>query len=275
MSSLSINTNLNALSAQRHISSSAGDMETRLNRMASALQINTAADDAAGLAISEGMSAQIRGTSQSVQNLQDGVSMLQTAEGGVSGIQENLHRMRELSIQASNDIIGDAGRSAIQAEMDQIVEEIDRSVETVTFNERELLSGDAEAAIELHAGPDRDETVSISISEMSTEALGVDEIDVTEEGGAGEAIEALNTAINQVSTERANIGSVQNRLEGAIDFLEIMEENVMASESQIRDADMAAEATELAQDQITTQAGVSTLGQAMNLEGSTASQLLS
>lgn len=277
MSSLSINTNLNALTAQRHLSNAQEGMNQRLRKVASGLRVNEAADDAAGLAISEGMRAQMRGTTQSVQNLQDGLSMLQTAEGGISSIQGNLQRMRELSLQAANDTVGQEGREAIQSEIDQIVEEIDRSTETVQFNNQQLLNGDvseSEGGAELHAGADRDETINVSISNMDSQALGVDSIDVTSQEGAEQAVETLTTAVNQVSTERANVGAAQNRLEETVGFLQIQNENTMASESQIRDADMASETTQLAQDRIMTQAGTSMLGQARNLQGSTATQLL-
>jgi len=147
----------------------------------------------------------------------------------------------------------------------------------VQFNQRELLSGDIDAesgGAVLHAGADRDETVTLTVESMDSETLEIDEIDVTSQDGAQQAIESLTGAINQVSTQRSDMGAVQNRLEGAIDFLQIAEENVQASESRIRDADMAAETTGRARSQILIQAGVSTLSQANNLHGQTALQLL-
>ncbi len=272
-----INTNLNAISAQRHLSRSSRQMDSRLESIASALRINRGADDAAGLAISEGMRAQMRGDSQAIRNLQDGVSMIQTAEGGAEQVQGNLQRMRELSVRAASDSIGDIGREAIQSEIDQLTEEIDRLTDTVQFNERELLSGEIDeesGGAVLHAGADRDETVTLTVEAMDSETLGIDEVDVTTRDGAEQALETLAGSINQVSTQRADMGATQNRLESAIDFLQIAEENVQASESQIRDADMAAETTGRAREQILTQAGVSTLAQANNLQGQTALQLL-
>ncbi len=272
-----INTNLNAISAQRHLSQTSRDMDSRLESIASALRINRGADDAAGLAISEGMRSQMRGDSQAIRNLQDGVSMVQTAEGGAEQVQDNLQRMRELSMRAANDTVGDIGREAIQSEIDQLTEEIDRLTDTVQFNERELLSGEIDeesGGAVLHAGADRDETVTLTVEAMDSETLGVEDVDVTSREGAEQALETLSGAINQVSTQRADMGAIQNRLEGTIEFLQISEENVQAAESRIRDADMAAEATGRAQDQILTQAGVSTLSQANNLQGQTALQLL-
>ncbi len=277
MSSFSINTNLNALSARRHLSQTNQDMNKRLQNMASGMRINSASDDAAGLAISEKMRSQMRGTSQSVQALQDGLSMLQTAEGGSAQVQKNLQRMRELSLKAANDTVGQQGREAIQTEVSQLKEEINRMTDTVEFNGKKLLNGDiskSEGGAVLHAGANKNETVKATVSAMDTETLGVNEVDVTSRNGAEQALESITGAINQVSTERASMGATQNRLEGAVDFLQIQNENQQASESRIRDANMAAEATALAKDQILAQAGTSTLGQAMNLQGETASQLL-
>ncbi|MGM0380442.1 MAG: flagellin [bacterium] len=274
---MKINTNLNAISAQRHLSKTSNNMQSRLESIASALRINSGSDDAAGLAISEGMRSQVRGTNQAMRNLQDGVSMVQTAEGGAEQVQKNLQRMRELSTRAANDTVGDIGREAIQAEVDQLTEEVDRLTDTVQFNGKKLLNGDIDASndgAELHAGSERDQTINLTVESMDSESLGIDGIDVTSQEGAEEALETLSGSINQVSTQRADMGSTQNRLEGAVEFLAIAEENAQASESQIRDADMAAETTGMARNQILNQAGVSTLTQANNLQGQSALQLL-
>lgn len=277
MGSFSINTNLNALSARRHLSQTNQDMNSRLESMASGMRINSASDDAAGLAISEKMRSQMRGTSQSAQALQEGLSMLQTAEGGAKAVQDNLQRMRELSVQAASDSLGSQEREAIQTEVTQIKEEINRMTETVQFNNKKLLNGDiseSEGGAVLHAGANKDETITATVSAMDTGTLGVDSVDVTSRESAEQSIESVTNAINQVSTERANMGATQNRMTEAVDFLQIQNENQQASESRIRDANMAAETTGQAQDQILMQAGTSTLGQAMNLQGQTASQLL-
>jgi flagellin len=253
------------------------DMQTRLKRMASALRINQASDDAAGLAISEGMRSRVRGSSQAMQNMQDGISMIQTAEGGASQVQDNLQRMRELALQAGNSTMGPQEREAIQAEVDQLSEEVNRLTDTVQFNGKKLLSGDIDAdsgGAVLHAGASRDETIAVQVESMDTDTLGVSGVDVTSREGANDALETISGAINQVSTERAGMGAVQNRLEGTVDFLQIQRENQLASESQIRDADMAAESTQLATSQLLAQSGTAVLGQANSLHGSTAMSLL-
>ncbi|MFP4687473.1 MAG: flagellin [bacterium] len=275
--SISINTNLSASTARRHISRTDREMNKRLKSMASALRINQAADDAAGMAISEGMRSRERGSSQAIRNLQDGVSMIQTAEGGAAQVQSNLQRMRELSLQSANDTMGPQEREAIQAEVSQLSEEINRLTDTVQFNDKQLLSGDISSesgGAVLHAGASRDETVTLEVEAMDTETLDVADIDVTTREGANQALEMLSGAINQVSTERAGMGSVQNRIEGTIDFLQIQRENQLASESQIRDADLAAESTELATQRVLTQSGTAVLGQANNLHSSSAMNLL-
>ncbi len=277
MCSMSINTNLNALSAHRHMTIAEHNMNQQLTRIASSLRINRAADDVAGLAISETMRSGLRGTQRALHNVQDGLSLLQTAEGGIESVQGNLQRMRELSIQAANDPTGPVGRQAIQMEIDQLVEEIDRTVGTVEFNRQPLLTGDFsedDEALAIHAGPGRDDLIGINISAMDSEELGIDALDVTSGAGAQDAVEVLTNALSQVSTERASVGSLENRLEGAVDFLRIQDENLTAAESRIRDADIAAESTDLARNRVLLQAALSTLGQTQNIEAGMVSSLL-
>ncbi len=277
MSSFSINTNLNALQAQRQLSRSDRNLQERLDSIASALRINSSDDDAAGLAISEKLRGQIRGDNQALQNIQDGISLIQTAEGGSQQIQENLQRIRELSLRAANDSLGQQEREAIQAEVDQITEEIDRLSDTVEFNGRNLLNGDisqSNGGAQIQAGSNRGETVNVTVEAQDASSLGVSGVDVTSRNGAENAVETVTGSINQVSTDRASLGAQENRLQEAIDFVQIEEQNQQAAESRIRDADLAQETTGLAQSRIRLQAGTSTLAQANNLSGQTALQLL-
>lgn len=277
MSSLSINTNLNALSAKRRVNQSSNDLSERLERLASGLEINQASDDSSGLAISEKLSSQIRGGSQAVQNLQDGLSLLQTAEGGTNQIEQNLQRSRELAVQAANDTLTDSDREKIQNEVDQLTGEIDRVAEDTQFNRRNLLDGqvsETNGGADLQAGADQGETINLNIENLSSESLGVDDVDLSSQSNATEALGSIDGAINQVATERADIGAAVNRIEQSIDSSLIQNENEQAARSQIRDANLAQEATEKAQASILTQAGTSAIAQANNLQGSNALQLL-
>mgnify|MGYP006425449539 CR=1 FL=1 len=277
MSGISINSNLNAVSAQRNLNQASGSLNERLEQLASALEINDASDDAAGLAISEGLRSQIRGASQALQNTQDGISLIQTAEGGAEVVTDNLQRIRELSLQAANGSLGDSERGIIQEEVNQLVEQIDSTTEQVEFNGRNLLNGDiseANGGAEIQSGANRDDTVNLTVEAQDSNSLGVQGVDLTTAEGAQQAVEDTTNAINQVSTERAELGAQQNRLESTVDFLQITEENQQASESRIRDADLAEVTTERAADTIRTQSSASVLAQANNLQGQSALQLL-
>jgi len=277
MSGISINSNLNAVSAQRNLSRASGSSNERLEKLASAIEINDASDDAAGLAISEGLRTQIRGASQALQNTQDGISLIQTAEGGAEVVSENLQRIRELSLQAANGSLGDSEREIIQEEVNQLVEQIDSTTEQVEFNGQNLLNGDiseANGGAEIQAGANRDETVNLTVEAQDSDSLGVQDVDLTTAEGAQQALEDTTNAINQVSTERADLGAQQNRLESTVDFLQITEQNQQASESRIRDADLAQVTTNRATDTILTQSSTSVLAQANNLQGQSALQLL-
>lgn len=277
MSGLRINTNMNAVRAQRSLNNASGSLNERLEKLASAIRINDASDDAAGLAISEGLRSQVRGTSQALRNAQDGISMIQTAGGGSEVVTENLQRIRELSIQAANDSLGSSEREIIQEEVNQLVEQIDQTTDQVDFNGRNLLNGDiseANGGAEIQAGANRDDTVNVSVEAQDSASLGVDGVDLTTGEGAQQAIEDVTGAINQVATERADLGAQQNRLESTVDFLQISNENQQASESRIRDADLAAQSTGRATDSILTQSSTAVLSQANNLQGQSALQLL-
>ena len=278
-----INNNLAATFAQRQLNLSSNDLDQAQQRLASGLRINVAADDAAGLAISERMRTAQRGLNQAESNAQDGISVLQTAEGGLESINDNLQRVRELAVQAANDSLTDSDRKLIQVEVNELVEEIDRTASTVQFNNRQLLTNefstvdesgtaemDGQASLNFHIGANRNEIITITVDDIQTataDALSMrDEdgnvIEVTSHDLAESAIQIATEAIDRVSSSRASIGGVQNRLEGAVEFLQIQQENTQASESRIRDADIAEEAVARTRAQILTQAGTSVLSQA-------------
>lgn len=277
MSSISINTSLNALSTQRKTSQSSSELDDKLERLASGLRIDAESDEASGLAISQEMTSRIKGGAQAVQNLQDGLSTLQTAEEGTERIQESLRRIRELSARSADESTGDEGREALQDEVSDLTAEIDRVAGETEFNGRNLLNGDVSAengGTEIQAGPGEDETIPLNVEELSSQSLGIGDADVSSRSAADETLEAVNGALNQVATERADIGDAADRLTDSIDSGLIQRENEEAARSRIRDADLARETTERAQSSIRTEAGTSALAQANNLEGSSALQLL-
>jgi flagellin len=277
MSGMTINSNLNAVRAQNQISQTSGSLNASLEKLASAVRINSASDDPAGLAISEGLSSQVRGASQALQNVQDGISMIQTAEGGMKQVTDNLQRIRELSVRASNDSLTSDQREIINEEVSQLKEQINKVTDQVEFNGKKLLNGDISSGsggAQIQSGADSGETVEVSAEAQDTSSLGVDGSDVTTRSSAEQAIESTTGAINQVATERASLGAQQNRLEGTTEFLRVSRENQIASESRIRDADVAQATTERVQSSILTQSGTSVLSQANNLQGQRALQLL-
>lgn len=357
--SLRINQNIGALIANRNLRVTDSARSKSLERLSSGLRINRASDDAAGLGISEKLRAQIRGLTQAQRNAQDGISLIQTAEGALQEVSSLLIRMRELAVQAANGSITDSDRTNIANETSQLLVEIDRIAETTEFNTSSLLSGvDVDAAISIasgspeavtatiddvdsmvnatyevvlssmttgsfdweitdgttvlasgtdadtdvvatvngvvfnitaasvsttedttatvistaahideqeftfHIGANANQTTSISIGAMDTVTLGIDSIDISTVDGANTAIGLIDNAINVVSGQRSSLGAVQNRLEHTINNLEVAAENLAASESRIRDVDMAKEMTDYTRNQIMLQAGVAMLAQA-------------
>lgn len=277
MSGMSINTNMSALRAQRHITQSANQLQEKFERLSSGLRINSASDDASGLAISQKMTGQIRGQSQAIQNLQDGLSLLQTAEGGTGVIEGNLQRIRELSVQASNATLTDQDRQAIQDEVSQLKEEINRVSDDTEFNKKKLLNGDIDSSnggVDLQAGANENQTINVSVGDLSTSSLGVDSVDVSTQSGAQDAIPSVDDALGDVSSVQTEIGAASNRIEQSIDANAISRENLSAGRSRIRDANIATEAAGRAQASILTQAGTLMLAQANQLQGSNALSLL-
>ncbi|BAD41957.1 flagellin [Symbiobacterium thermophilum] len=261
-----INTNLAALNAWRALTINHGAMTKSLEKLSSGYRVNRAADDAAGLAVSEKMRAQIRGLNMAVRNAQDGVSLIQTAEGGAQKIQDMLQRMRELAVQAASDTLDDPDRQLLNKEFAQLIEEIERTANSTTFNEKELLNADAASAtFDIHVGPGADpdnDVITLQMADLTDTGLKISELTISTKSDATTAISTLDNAIDTVSSTRATFGAYQNRLEGAIETLKIQAENLTAAESRIRDADMALEMATFTKYQILQQASTAMLAQA-------------
>jgi flagellin len=340
---LQINTNVAAMNAYRNLSGTQNAMNTSLERLSSGLRINRAADDAAGLAISEKLRAQVNGLNQAATNAQDGISLIQTAEGALNETHSILQRMRQLAVQSANDTNKDTDRALIQKEVSKLSDELDRIAGQTQFNGMDLLKGGFTAGFQV--GANSGQTISVSIGNMDTSASGLNlvagtaaaatngakataftgtspkgsfsidgadvfdsaglkvgayaesggkgtvtftdttlgtvafdkeavdssakgaftitnGVDISTKAGATSAMNALDTAINTVSEQRADLGAVQNRLQHTINSLSVASENLSASESRIRDTDMAKGMTSFTRSQILQQAGVSMLAQA-------------
>ena len=251
-----------ALNSHRHLGKNTATQAKSMEKLSSGLRINRAGDDAAGLTISEKMRGQVRGLNQASRNAQDGISLVQTAEGAMDEVHSILQRMRELSVQAGNDTNAAEDKTAIKQEMDELVKEIDRIASDTEFNGIKLLDGTAAADIKLQIGANKDQTVEVTLPDLTTATLGVDALDVTAADGAGAAIEAIDTALNTVSTARSGFGAIQNRLEHTIKNLNNSSENLQAAESRIRDVDMAKEMMNLTKTNVLNQAAQSMLAQA-------------
>ncbi len=267
---LFINTNLPSLNAQRNLSKSQNDLTTSLQRLSSGLRVNSAKDDAAGLYVSQQMTRDIRGMNQAVRNAADSISLAQTAEGALGEIGNNLQRIREIAIQAANATVGD--RAGLQAEADQLTQEISRIVQTTNFNGTSVLSGATSLTFHVGASGAASNQVSITTSNMTTLSAGYNAtltntgtVVVSTSAGASAALSGLQIAIDQVSTARATYGALQNRFEAVISNLQNYAENLTAARSRILDADFAAETAKLTRAQILQQAGTSILAQANTL----------
>lgn len=257
-----INTNLAALVSQRALSKTSGEMAVALQRLSTGVRINSAKDDAAGLAIAERATAQIRGYNQAIRNAGDGISLAQTAEGGMEGITSSLQRMRELSVQAANYTNTTADREAIQLEVDQLVDEIDRISSQTKFNTVALLDGSFTSA-EFQVGANAGETITVAdIDDMSSDGLAIDTVDVTTAAGATAALTAIDDALSQVTSSRAALGATINRFDQTISNLRVTSESLTATRSRILDADFAAETASLTRLQILQQSGTAVLVQA-------------
>ena len=252
--SLRINKNIEAFNAHRQLAMTSERASKSMERLSSGYRINRAADDAAGLAISEKLRGQIRGLSQAQRNAQDGVSLVQTAEGSLNEVHSMLQRVRELAVQYQNGTLSTSDKAAITAEATQLASEIERIGSSADFNGIKLLDGSG-GTISFQVGANDGDVIAVSTATLSSE---IGTIDLTD----ANAISAIDAAIQNVSTMRATFGAVQNRLEHTMNNLATYQENLTASESRIRDVDMASEMTEYTKLNILQQAGTSMLAQA-------------
>jgi len=255
-----INHNISALNTLRYLSANNNAVSNSIEKLSSGLRINRAGDDAAGLAISEKMRGQIRGLDMAVKNSQDGISLIQTAEGALNETHSILQRMREIAVQSANDTNTNADRTALQQEVDQLLSEIDRIANQTQFNTKNLLDGTFSGTF--HIGANKDQNMVLSISGMGVSALSISGLSVGTQTGANAAIASLDASITQVSTERSKLGAIQNRLEHTINNLSTASENLNAAESRIRDVDMAKEMMAFTKNNILTQAAQAMLAQA-------------
>ena len=252
--------NLAAANTNRQLGIITGEQSKSTEKLSSGYRINRAGDDAAGLSISEKMRSQIRGLDKASSNAQDGISLIQTAEGALNESHSILQRMNELATQAANDTNTSTDRKAIQKEIDALTSEISRISSTTQFNTMNLLDGKFSG--DLQVGALAGQKIHISIGSMNAATLGVNKLNVTTAAGAGTAMTAVQTAIDKVSTQRSALGAIQNRLEHTIKNLDTTSENTSSAESRIRDTDMAKEMVTYSKNNILMQAGQSMLAQA-------------
>lgn len=260
-----IATNVTAINAIRNLTGSQRVMATTSAQLASGSRINKSADDAAGLAISENMKSQIRSSVQARRNANDGISLVQTAEGGLGEISNIITRLRELGIQAASDTIGDRERVLIDTEAQQLKGEVQRISNTTSWNTTKLLDGST-PVFDFQVGTfaTEDDVISFdsSTNVATLDGLTLTELDYTQKEGARSALSNLDTAQSQVNGMRANLGALQNRLTSTVDTLAVAEENISAANSRIRDTDVAQASSEMARNQVLLQAGTATLAQA-------------
>src|SRR5690554_1074697 len=291
---MSVQNNVSAMNAYRNLTNTQNDLGSSLEKLSSGFRINRAADDAAGLAISEGLRSQIGGLNVAVRNAQDGISVVQTAEGALNESHAILQRMRDLSVQAANTgSLSDTAKGNIQSELDQLAEGLDSIAEQTQFNGTKLLDGTYNGTFQV--GANEGETISVVIGHgagaagaktgMDSAGLGVGALDIDAVGttldpavpgsgtGAEQAIKLIDTAIETVSTVRSDLGAKQNRLDHTINNLQVSVENLTASESRIRDTDMANEMVSYTSSNILQQAGTSMLAQANQMPQSILSLL--
>ena len=274
---LRINTNVASLSARRTLGVNNKEQAKTLGKLSSGSRIVRSADDAAGLAISEKLKANIRSTNQAERNANDGISLIQTAEGGLNEISNILIRLRELGIQSSSDTVGDSERKFTDLEYQNLKSEVERISQSTEFNGKKLLNGtgeqyDFQIGINNDAFNDRI-SYNTQVTNSSVASLGVEGLDVSTKEGAQTGLEQIDAAIQNISGQRAELGAVQNRLTSTVSNLQVSSENLSAANSRIRDTDYAAESAKNAKLSILTNAGTSVLAQA-NSQGANALKLI-
>jgi flagellin len=264
---LRINTNVPSLVAQRHLRTTRSSLDKNFERLSSGLRINHAGDDAAGLAISELLKAQIRGYTQTERNSQDGISVVQIAEGALEEVSNLLIRLRELGVQSASDTLSDNERNFLNIEYQQSLDEIGRIANSTQFNQTPLLNGSGGAydiQIGLGNNPtiDRIRLFESSSTDVSPISLGINLSNVSDKLSAQNCLATIDEALNRVTSVRAQLGAIQNRLQSVVNNIRLSRENISSANSRIRDMDMAEETTELAKNQILSQSGISILSQA-------------
>lgn len=274
---LRINTNISSLNAQRNLSGTRLNQQKTLEQLSSGQRINRAGDDAAGLAISENLKAQIRGLGQAERNAQDGISLVQIAEGGLSEVSNIMIRLRELAVQSASDTIGATERKFLNVEFEQLTAEVDRIANSTEFNRVPLLNGTG-AVFDIQIGTRNDPladrlTFDASSADINVAALGLNLASVSDKISSQNSLNAIDQAITSVSSIRADFGALQNRLQSTINNQQISIENLSAANSRVRDADIAKTTAELTKNNILMQAGTSVLAQA-NQSSTSALQLI-
>ena len=266
-----IATNVSALRAAAASTSNAVQQQTTMNRLSTGVRVNSAADDAAGFAIGNKMSAQVRGLNQAVRNANDGISLAQTAQGDMSAVMNSLQRMRELAVQAANNTNATTDMTALQSEFSKNNSEIDRVSKNSAFNTNALNKGSFD--IQVGAGTGANNTINVSVSGFDAASLTVNSLNISTAAGAGTAISTIDTAINTLNAASGSLGADQNRLTAAVDSATTTSTNISASRSRIMDTDYAAESTALAKESILSQASTAMLAQA-NQQSQTVLSLL-
>ena len=270
-----INTNMQSLNAQRNLAASQGGLNTAMQRLSSGLRVNSAKDDAAGLAIAERMNAQVRGMNVAVRNANDGISLAQTAEGALGKIGENLQRMRELAVQSANDTNGSTDRTSLDDEFKQLAAENERVIKNTKFNNQELLTASGGTAgaftFQVGANTSSDNQITVTTTNVATsmtsatQGTGTLATLGTTVTAARTAMDNIDTALNAVNSERSKYGAVQNRFDAVVSNIRLASENQAASRARIMDADFAVEASNLSRAQILQQAGTAMVAQANQL----------
>lgn len=264
---LSINTNIPSITAQRNLSQANRSMQTSIQRLSSGMRINSASDDAAGLAVSEGLRAQLRGFQQSVKNANDGVAILQTAESAHQQISDSLSRMRELAVQSASDGLTDTERGYLNSEFTSLVGELDRISDVTEYNGQKLLdgtAGDGAGLMTFQVGTRNtaNDRITVTLADRDSTALGVNSSTIDTLANSQTAIDSIDTALDTINSARAGLGATINTLDSAVTNLGATIENLNVANSQIRDVDVAEESASLARNQVLQQAGVAMLSQA-------------
>jgi flagellin len=270
MSTLAINTNVASIGAQRSLAVSNRNLSSSIEKLSSGLKINSASDDAAGIAVAEGLRAQVKGFQQASENANDAMALISTAEGSYNATSDTLIRMRELAVQASSDSLTDTERAYINTEFTQLITEITRVADVAEYNGIQLLDGSAgdgsgNMVFQVGTRNSANDQITIQLKDQDAGQLGVNTLTTDNLANSQNAIDTIDAAIGQLATDRATLGSTLNQLTAAVDNLGITIENLSSAKSQITDTDVAAESAEFTKNQVVMQAGVSMLAQANGL----------